>query len=76
MSKQVEISQIGAFSTDDDRYPDGYFLVEWCDEPRALQEDFHCNNYNPPMKIQKGELVCKGKYFKTVGRLPRWSRLT
>jgi hypothetical protein len=44
MSKQVESGKIGAFSTNDGRYPEGYFLVEWCDKPHVLQEDFDCND--------------------------------
>jgi hypothetical protein len=42
----------------------------------AYQEDFCCNTYDPPVTIQQRELVCKGNYVETVGRLPKWYRLT
>jgi hypothetical protein len=72
MADEVEVGKYGAFSTNDERYKEGYYLVEWTDEPFTLQEDIQLHEYDPPARIQSGELVCKAKYFEQVPRAKFW----
>jgi hypothetical protein len=72
MSGEVQVGKVGAFSTDDERYKDGYYLVEWTDEPYTLQEDIQLLEYDPPARIQSGELVGKAKYLEKVPRAKFW----
>ena len=72
MADEVVVGKYGAFSTNDDRYKEGYCLVEWTDEPFTLQEDILLLQYDPPARIQNGELVCKAKYLEKVPRAKFW----
>ena len=72
MADEVVAGKYGAFSTNNDRYKEGYYLVEWTDEPFTLQEDILLHEYDPPARIQNGELVCKAKYFEKVPRAKLW----
>jgi hypothetical protein len=60
MADEVVVGKYGAFSTNDERYKEGYYLVEWMDEPFTLQEDIQLHEYDPPARIQSGE----GKVFR------------
>lgn len=70
---QVNISadNIGAFHTDD---PDteGYYLVRWIGEPYNIEQDTELTDFDPPMILQSGELVCDAIYFNTVPRANHW----
>ena len=72
MADEVVVGKYGAFSTNNERYKDGYYLVEWKDEPFTLQEDIQLHEYDPPARIQNGELVCKAKYLEKVPRAKFW----
>jgi hypothetical protein len=66
------VGKYGAFRTNDERYKEGCYLVEWTDEPLTLQENIQLNKYDRPARIQCQELVCKAKYFEQVLRAKFW----
>jgi hypothetical protein len=46
MADEVVVGKYGAFSTNHERYKEGYYyLVEWTDEPFTLQEDILLHEY-------------------------------
>lgn len=70
-AREIEIGQIGAFSTEDPTY-EGFYLVEWLSEPFEAQEDDFLSEYDPPMFVPKGEYLAKAKYLDIVPRAPNW----
>lgn len=68
---EISIGNIGAFNTDDPE-ADGYYLVRWTSEPYELEQDEELTDYDPPMKLPAGELVCEGQYLNKVDRAKRW----
>jgi hypothetical protein len=71
ISETIEVGESGAFMTDDTT-TDGYYLVEWAGEPYTLQEETVLNEYEPPIILPEGELVCEAKYWSQVPRAKRW----
>jgi hypothetical protein len=71
MSEKVQHGNYGAFSTEDP-HADGYYIVQWTSDPYTLQEDLQMTDYDPPVIIPAGELVCDAKYFEKVPRTKRW----
>jgi hypothetical protein len=68
---QVEEGKIGAFAAEDERY-DGYYLVQWTGAPYVVAEDCELASYNPPIKLNAGELVCEATYMETVNGTKNW----
>jgi hypothetical protein len=52
--------------------PDGYYLVEWVDEPRTLDEDLSLVEFEPPIVLKRGERVVRAKYYNKVPQATRW----
>jgi hypothetical protein len=48
------------------------FLVQWSSAPYTLQSDFFLDEYDPPLLLQQGELVCDAKYCSKVLRAKSW----
>jgi hypothetical protein len=71
MSEKVQHGNYGAFSTEDP-HADGYYIVQWTSDPYTLQEDLQLTDYDPPVIIPAGELVCDAKYLEKVPRTKRW----
>jgi hypothetical protein len=71
MSERMEAGKYGAFVTDDPK-SDGYYLVEWMTPPYTLQDDERLEEYDPPIIIPKGELVCDAKYWSKVPGARQW----
>ena len=66
---EIQQGSIGAFSTEDDCK---YYLVEWTSVPFKLTEPITLAEYDPPIVVKKGELVCKARYLEALVRAPRW----
>jgi hypothetical protein len=71
MAEKVEVGMFGTFQTDDPD-ADGYYLVEWTSVPYTIQENVELTEYDPPIQIERGELVCDGKYWNKVPRAKLW----
>jgi hypothetical protein len=71
MSELVRVGHFGAFMTDDPD-ADGYYLVNWTSVPYTLQEEIELDEYTPPIRIAKGELVCDAAYWYKVPRAKLW----
>jgi hypothetical protein len=71
MAEKVEVGMFGTFQTDDPD-ADGYYLVEWTSVPYTVQDNVELTEYDPPIQIEKGELVCDGKYWNKVPRAKLW----
>jgi hypothetical protein len=71
MSEKVQHGNYGAFSTKDP-HADGYYIVQRTSDPYTLQEDLQLTNYDPPVIIPAGELVCNAKYFKKEPQTKCW----
>jgi hypothetical protein len=71
MSESIKIGEYGAFNTDDEA-ADGYYLVRWASDPYSLQEDVFLDDYDPPLQIVRGELVCDAFYCSKIPRARQW----
>jgi hypothetical protein len=71
MAEKVEVGMFQTFQTDDPD-ADGYYLVEWTSIPYTVQENVELTEYDPPIQIEKGELVCNGKYWNKVPQAKLW----
>jgi hypothetical protein len=58
MAENIEVGSIGAFLTED-KDVDGYYLVEFTSEPYTLQEATLLTEYEPPLQLEEGKLVCE-----------------
>jgi hypothetical protein len=65
MADFIEVGNIVAFMTDD-LDADGYYIAEVIKGVHMLQEDLELNEYNPPVVVPVGELVCHGKYWSKL----------
>jgi hypothetical protein len=65
MAEKVEVGSFGTFHTDDPD-ADGYYLVEWTSVPYTIQDNVELTEYDPPIQIKEGELVCDGNYWNKV----------
>jgi hypothetical protein len=59
MAENIEVGLIGAFCTKDE-------------DPYTLQEATLLTEYEPPLQLEEGKLVCKAKYFMKVPRARFW----
>ena len=71
MAENIEVGSIGAFRTEDEN-ADGYYLVQFTSEPYTLQEATLLTEYEPPLQLDEGELVCEATYFEKVPRARFW----
>jgi hypothetical protein len=71
----IGVGGVGAFATEDPD-ADGYYLVEWVDEPRTLDEDLSLDKFEPPIVLKRGERVVRAKYYNKVPRATRPGRYT
>jgi hypothetical protein len=72
---EIKEGQCGAFSTEDPD-ADGYYLVKWLGAPYPLEESCLLTEYEPPIFVPEGELVCDAAYFNKVPRAPQWYTLS
>jgi hypothetical protein len=70
MRGEISIGNIGAFATEDEA-TDGYYLVQWTGLPYELLSDREINEFEPPLIIRKGQLVCEASYYHMVPAGPR-----
>ena len=70
-AEEIQEGCFGAFMTSDTT-TDGYYLVQWSSAPYTLQSDSFLEEYDPPLLIRQGELVCDAKYFNKVPRATAW----
>ena len=71
MAAGIRIGKYGAFATLDED-ADGYYVVGWTSEPYTLQEDIDLEQYDPPIVIKSGELVCDAEFFNKVPGAKLW----
>jgi hypothetical protein len=64
-AEQIKIGEIGCFLTNDPE-SDGYYIVEWKSELYTLEEAIALVEYDPPLHLEEGELVCNGQYLNKV----------
>jgi hypothetical protein len=70
-AEEIQEGNFGAFMTSDPT-TDGYYLVQWSSAPYTLQSDSFLDEYDPPLLIRQGELVCDAKYCNKVLRVKSW----
>ena len=68
MASEVQEGKIGVVSTVDDKY----YLVQWTCLPYHMDSDSILTEYDPPIHIKNGELVCKGEYLESLNRAKGW----
>jgi len=73
ISRHVVVGGVGAYAVDDDHHQ--YYLVQWVDVPREIEEDEMIMVENSMMTVSKGDWVCEGKWFDRVERTKCWYTL-
>ena len=53
---------MGAFQTSDCS-THGYYIVKWTGNAYTLQRKYKCHEFDPPVIIPEGELVCPAKFM-------------
>lgn len=71
MSEIVTPNNYGSFSTDDPD-ADGYYIVMWVGYPYTLKEAFLCKEYDPPIWIDSGDIVCKALCMNKLQYTAHW----
>jgi hypothetical protein len=71
VAERIEDGLFGAFLTDDPD-SDGYYVVQWTSDPYTLQESIELEEYDPPLHLEAGELVCEARYLNKVPRARQW----
>ena len=70
MSQDIKVGGYGAMAVDEG--VNGYYIVRWTGEPYILQERVVFTEYEPPMILEPGELVCDAEYLNAVGNSKYW----
>ena len=70
ISRSVVIGKIGAYGVDAD--DSKYYLVEWTDQPRLIEEDGVILVDGLMMQVFEGDWVCDGKWLNPVHRAKFW----
>jgi hypothetical protein len=68
MASEIEQGKIGAVSTVDDKY----HLLQWMGLPYQIDGDQNLDEYDPPIHVRDGELVCEGVYLEELLRANGW----
>jgi hypothetical protein len=68
MASEIEQQKIGAVSTVDDKY----YLLKWTTLPYRIEGDKLLTEYDPPIHVKDGELVCEGEYLEGLLRAKGW----
>jgi hypothetical protein len=68
MASEIEQQKIGAVSTLDDEY----YLLKWTTLPYRINGDQSLTEYDPPIHVKDGELVCEGEYLESLLRAKGW----
>jgi hypothetical protein len=68
IASEIEEEKIGAVSTVDDKY----YLLKWTSLPYRMEGDHFLTEYDPPIHVKDGELVCNGIYLEEVHRARGW----
>lgn len=71
LAQSLQLNGVGAINVEDTA-EGGFYLLTWTTEPYTLQEDVYLNEYDPPMRVLTGELVCEGTYWMRVPRAKNW----
>jgi hypothetical protein len=69
--REIRIGKTGAFATEDPKF-DGYYLVKWVSKPCVLEEPMTLAEYEPPIHLPIGELVCNAIYLDWIPGAKRW----
>jgi hypothetical protein len=65
MAENIEVGKIDAFCTKH-KEADGYFVVIFTTDPYTLQEAILLTEYEPPLELNEGELMCKAKHYMKI----------
>jgi hypothetical protein len=68
MATEIRREKTGAVSTVEDKY----YLVTWTGLPYRVEGDQFLQEYDPPIHVKDGELVCKGVYLEGLYRAKGW----
>ena len=68
MASEIVQGKIGAVSTVDDKY----YLLKWTNLPYRIEGDQFLTEYDPPIHVKDGELVCEGQYLEELLRAIKW----
>ena len=71
MAQEIEVDNIGAFTTEDEK-TEGYYMVQWCSEPYTAQYDMELMDYKPPTIVPAGELICDAYWLNPVHNCSYW----
>jgi hypothetical protein len=71
VAERIDVGLFGAFLTND---PDsaGYYVVQWTSEPYTLQDAIDVDEYDPPLHLEAGKLICQAHYLHMVPRMRQW----
>ena len=62
---------LGAFHTSDSNTP-GYYIVQWTGNAYTLQEKYICHEFDSPVIIPEGGLVCPAKSMTPTRKTSHW----
>ena len=68
---QVDYNTIVAFITNNSNTP-GYYIFQWTYNAYILQEKYTCYEFDPPVIIPEGELVCPAKFMTPTRKKSYW----
>jgi hypothetical protein len=68
MASEIEQGKIGAVSTVDENY----YLLQWTSLPYRIEGDQFLDEYDPPIHVRHGELVCEAEYLTELLRAKGW----
>ena len=67
----IEYSTIGAFQTSDSN-TSAYYIFQWTGNAYTIQEQYTCNEFDPPFIIPEGELVFPAKFMTPTRKKSYW----
>ena len=67
----IEYHTIGAYQTSDSNTP-GYYIFLWTSNAYTLQKQYTCHEFDPPVIIPEGELVCPAKFMIPTRKTSYW----
>ena len=70
-AENIEYNTMGAFQTSDCN-THGYYIDKWTGNSYTLQEKYKYHEFNPPVIIPEGGLVCPAKFMTPMKKTSHW----
>ena len=68
---EIQYNTIGSFQTSDCN-THGYYIVKWTGNEYNLQEKYTYHEFDPPIIISEGEIVCPAKFMTPMRKTSYW----